>query len=121
MEHLLKTSRNSESGSTKSDLPIEKSPKTWNSFSDEKEKMIRDFFMSEDVAIVAWTSPLARDFRLKGTSEKVSRFYLTCTLHEAHNILLQKFPDMSVSFPNSAPLDARSNQNQVSEISNKIK
>jgi hypothetical protein len=62
--------------------------KPWNTLPEETVAAVKDFFCSEDVT---WTSPLARDFvRIPGTSKRMNRIYLVCTLKEAHNMFLEK-------------------------------
>jgi hypothetical protein len=68
----------------------------WNKVSDEHVDMARKFFLSEEVS---WTSPFAKDsMKIAGSTEKIARCYLVCSLREAHQIFQQKYPSIKIGF-----------------------
>jgi hypothetical protein len=68
----------------------------WNALSQADKDLVISYYQSEDIT---WTSPNAREYvRVTGSQEKVPRYYLVCTLHEAYRLFQEKYQTIKIGF-----------------------
>jgi hypothetical protein len=79
-----------------------KSAKVWNVLTRETIERVTNFYVREEIS---WTSPNMKDIaKLPGTSERVSRLYMTVTLNEAYEIFKKENPEVKLSYSKFAKL-----------------